>query len=416
MIKLPHFAPMTSLEYRKIQAEGWTGGSSLSRILSESPAHVEAARGMVPTRDMAFGTMAHCGQLEPGELHLRYRPRPQAVKVEVDYRKEKGDVPGGAEAGWWARDAVADAGPFKTKAEATKLYGPWRLEGDDGQTPYRTRDDAEAAAETIDGDARLVASEADFGRVAAMVDVVDRHSLARRLLRGGAAEVTQFWNCTTSGAQCSGQIDYWLGEERIVVDYKTHGRTMAPRQATRWIMDRGIHIQLAHYGDGVLAATGAPPDEYYVVAQETSAPYAVGVYRLDPKLVALGEYQRQRALAIIEDCRASGVWPAYAERVVDISAPAWSISADFEAWRFKTAQAAAEREAVAAAAASDVARRAAIKAEVMAVATDAARMAKARDFRGALDLWESIADLRAELDAIEAAERAAGLAALEVSR
>ena len=213
-----------------------------------------------------------------------------------------------------------------------------------------------------------------------------------------------FWNCSTSGAPCSGQIDYWLEGERIVVDYKTHGRTMTPRQAAKWVMDRGIHIQLAHYGDGVLAATGAPPDEHYVVAQETSAPYAVGVYRLDPKLVALGEYKRQEALAIIEACRASGVWPAYPERVVDVSAPSWALSADFEAWRFKTSVAAAEREAVAARAGADVARLKATRAEVMAVAVEAAALAGRRDFQGALDLWESIADLRAELAEMEASD------------
>ena len=401
MIPTPHFAPMASLEYRKLQSDGWTGGSSLSRILSESPAHVAASKDRPATPPMLFGTMTHCGQLEPEALHLRYRPAPKVYKVEVDYRKEKAtSVPGAAEAGWWARDADAGdagayAGPFKTKAAAQKGYGPWRLDGDDDRKPYRTRADAEAAAETIDGDDRLVASEADFGRVAAMVDVVDAHPMARGLLRGGAAEVTQFWNCTTSGAQCSGQIDYWLDSARVVVDYKTHGRPMAPRQAQRWIMDRGIHVQLAHYGDGVLAATGAPPDEYYVVAQETAPPYAVGVYRLDPKLIALGEYQRQRALAIIESCRASGVWPAYPAEAVDVAAPDWSLSADFEAWRFRTMQAAAERDAVAAAAEADVARLAAVKAEVSAVALEAARLAAGRDFRGALDLWESIADLRA---------------------
>jgi len=387
MIPTPHFAPMASLEYRKLQSDGWTGGSSLSRILSESPAHVAASKDRPATPPMLFGTMTHCGQLEPEALHLRYRPAPKAYKVETEYRKE--------EKHWIAIPEGEDHGVYKTKSDATKLHGPWRLDGDDDRKPYRTRADAEAAAETIDGDDRLVASEADFGRVAAMVDVVDAHPMARGLLRGGAAEVTQFWNCTTSGAQCSGQIDYWLDSARVVVDYKTHGRPMAPRQAQRWIMDRGIHVQLAHYGDGVLAATGAPPDEYYVVAQETAPPYAVGVYRLDPKLIALGEYQRQRALAIIESCRASGVWPAYPAEAVDVAAPDWSLSADFEAWRFRTMQAAAERDAVAAAAEADVARLAAVKAEVSAVALEAARLAAGRDFRGALDLWESIADLRA---------------------
>ena len=390
-IKIPHFAPLSETTYRTKQADGWLGGSALGRLL-HTPAHYQAGLAFKGNDSTRFGTLAHCAQLEPTQLHQRYRVEQAPIKVDVEYRKQSD--------GWWASDPDGQTGPYKTKGEATKRHGPWGIMGSGER--YRTREDAKAASASED-DQRISASESDFGRAERMVEVVDAHPLASKLLRGGQAEVSMFWVDAESGCQCSGQADYWLPEDRIVVDYKTHGRAIKPGlQAQRWLLDASYHVAMAHYCDGIKAALGHLPDEVYIVAQESVEPHAVVVYRLTPTMLALGQWQRQRALQLYLAATSSDIWEGYPAKVVDLDPPEWAKPDGFIDWHIKQlhTQSLAAKEA--AHKAEILADYLATKAAVESNVAECMVMATAGDFAGAAAHHADAADLRERCAAFKA--------------
>ena len=394
-ITIPHFAPLPESVYRTKQADGWLGGSALGRLL-HTPAHYQAGLSFKGNDATRFGTLAHCAQLEPTQLHQRYRIEPQPIKVEVTYTKQ--------DDGWWASDPDGQTGPYKTKAEATKVHGCWGIVGSGER--YRTRDDAKAAG-ADDADQRISASESDFARAERMVSVADAHPLASRLLRGGQAETSIFWVDHETGCQCSGQADYWLPDERILVDYKTHGRAIRPgQQAQRWLLDASYHVAMAHYCDGIKAALGYLPDEVYIIAQESVEPHALAVYRLTPTMLALGQWQRTRALKRWLEASSKGIWEGYQAKVFDLDPPEWAKPDGFIDWHIEqlhTQSVAAQEAAHKAAVMADyLATKAAVESNV----AECMVMATAGDFAGAAahhadaqDLRERCAAFKAQVDA-----------------
>jgi len=76
--------------------------------------------------------------------------------------------------------------------------------------------------------------------------------------------------------------------------------------------EKGIYL-------GLLGAT-----HFVFIAVEKTAPYAVGVYCLDPASVAMGRERNLRNLDLLESCQSSGHWPAYSSEIETISLPAWA--------------------------------------------------------------------------------------------
>jgi len=387
-IKPPHFAPLAEAIYRGQQADGWIGGSALGRLL-HTPAHYQAGLVFKGNDATRFGTFAHCAQLEPVQLHQRYRIEQQPVKVEVTYTK--------TDEGWMASDADLTSGPYKTKGEATKQHGPWVI--DDQPERYRTRDDAKAA-NASDDDQRASVSGSDFARAERMVEIVDAHPLASKLLRGGQAEVSMFWVDPDTGCRCSGQADYWLPEDRILVDYKTHGRAIRPgKQAQRWLMDASYHVALAHYCAGIKAALGYLPDEVYVIAQESVEPHAVAVYRLTTTMLALGQWQRQRALQVYMQASASNIWEGYPANVVDLDPPAWAKPDGFIDWHIEQISAAMQQQLAEADVEAEIAT---INARIKTITVEAVRAANALEFQQAVDIWAEAKALKVTLAGLQA--------------
>jgi exodeoxyribonuclease VIII len=83
-------------------------------------------------------------------------------------------------------------------------------------------------------------------------------------------------------------------------------------------------MQSAFYQDGVEVATGGFIKGFVFVAVEKKAPYAVAVYQLDMQGVEAGRVEYKRLLLDLADCKASGKFPAYSERIETISLPAWT--------------------------------------------------------------------------------------------
>jgi exodeoxyribonuclease VIII len=121
------------------------------------------------------------------------------------------------------------------------------------------------------------------------------------------------------GHRCKGRADIVAG--RTLVDLKTAANA-SPQAFARSMATYGYHIQAALYCD----LFGA--DRFILVAVETAAPYACGIYTVDDASLEQGRIEYQRALAGIRECRATDNWPSYGAQ--EIALPGWAFDYDDE--------------------------------------------------------------------------------------
>jgi hypothetical protein len=166
---------------------------------------------------------------------------------------------------------------------------------------------------------------ADEGEMlSGMVASVRAHPAASRLLSGpGIAEGSCWWHDEQSGELCRCRPDFYRQDLGIIVDLKST-EDASPKEFARSIANYRYHMQSAFYQDGVEVATGGFIKGFVFVAVEKKAPYAVAVYQLDMQGVEAGRVEYKRLLLDLADCKASGKFPAYSERIETISLPAWT--------------------------------------------------------------------------------------------
>jgi hypothetical protein len=142
------------------------------------------------------------------------------------------------------------------------------------------------------------------------------------LFSDGAAERTIVWD--ENGVLCRARLD-WLRDDLLACDdLKTTRASASPEQWRRIAFNIGADVQAALYGRGIRAVTGHDPQFRFVVC-ETVSPFAVSVVELDEVAVAVGNAKVDRALEIWGDCLETGIWPAFARQVVNVTAPPWEL-------------------------------------------------------------------------------------------
>lgn len=151
-------------------------------------------------------------------------------------------------------------------------------------------------------------------------DAVLKHRPAAELLSEGYAEKTFYFDEPETGAKCKCRPDWMATRARLVVDLKTTIDASAVafgRSAWKYRYD----VQGAFYFDGVAYATGEYYDGFAFIAAEKERPYPVKVYYMDEDDFRVGRRRYMANLETYVQCLASGVWPAYGERVERLQLP-----------------------------------------------------------------------------------------------
>lgn len=126
---------------------------------------------------------------------------------------------------------------------------------------------------------------------------------------------------------CRGLLDHVILDDGRILDLKST-RNSHPQACARHVLEFGYDIQHAAYTSAVAALR---PDlagriDMQFVFVELSAPYAIVPARLDGTLREIGHERWQRAVRIWERCLRTNHWPAYAQEIVTLEAPAWALS------------------------------------------------------------------------------------------
>lgn len=196
------------------------------------------------------------------------------------------------------------------------------LEFDD----WRTKD-ARAARDEAHANGATPILVKDFEAVQAMAEAIRSHPLAMRLLDPlhGRPEQSLMW--IDGDVWRRARID-WLPDvpasgRLIVTDYKSAADASTPA-FSKAIANYGYHQQAAWYLDGIRALCGVTDAAFVFVVQEKQPPYLVNVIELDPFALQAGAQRNAKAIDVYRECRASGVWPGFGDKVEMASLPRWA--------------------------------------------------------------------------------------------
>jgi len=240
-------------------------------LIERSPAHYYAwVTGAAPrdeTPAFRFGRIFHTAILEPAEFARRYVAEP-------------------------------DFGDCRFK-EAKRARDEWRKR-------Y-------AGLEPV--------SATDMAAIRGMVESIQAHPLASKILRDGEPELTAVWRDDETGLTCQVRPDYYVRGMSMVADLKTT-EDASEEGFKRTVGNYRYHVQDALYRAGMVAV-GEKVRHFVFVAVEKTPPHAVAVYTLDDDAIGRGYHAARRNIETMAECLKSDKWPGYPERITTLELPPW---------------------------------------------------------------------------------------------
>lgn len=266
--------------------------NSLLSHVRRSPAHARAyLDGRLadePSAALRLGSLVHAGILEPDDVWERYAVMP---RFERD-----------------AENVTKDGRATSSKATSYYKTRVEQWEAEVGASNKQVVTDAEV--ETMQGVAAAVRANA---------------RAAAALAEPGDSEVTVVWFDAETGLLCKARLDRLAYRDavHVITDIKT---TRNAAEFPRAIATYGYHRQGAFYLRGVRAAMDGQFG-FEVIAVETAAPYGCRCAPLAPEAIKAGDHEISELLRTFAECKASGVWPGYADPT-EWELPRWCMPDD----------------------------------------------------------------------------------------
>lgn len=159
---------------------------------------------------------------------------------------------------------------------------------------------------------KVLLSQDELAQVQGCAKSLKAHPLAGRMLAEteGRPEVTLTWTDEATGLPMKARLDRLpLPDKRTIIDLKT--TTDASLKAfTRQIVKLSYDLQAAVYMNGA-AACGIDVDAFVFIAVQNCEPFTVSVLSLDTDWIHWAANEVDRQLALIKECKARSVWPAF---------------------------------------------------------------------------------------------------------
>lgn len=156
--------------------------------------------------------------------------------------------------------------------------------------------------------------------IAGMIQAVQRHPMAKRLMASATYEQSIFVT-DSHGTTRKLRPDILPRGGNLLPDLKTC--ESAQRSDFEKVIGKyGYWLQGAYYLDGCRLA-GMEFENFVLIAVEKNYPYAVATYNIDPIVIDYGRRINNAALETYRQCVESGLWPGYEENISYIGLPPW---------------------------------------------------------------------------------------------
>lgn len=170
-----------------------------------------------------------------------------------------------------------------------------------------------------------ILSQEEAANVAGMHRALHRHPTAGALLRRvDDTELSAYAIDPETGELVRIRMDL-ITTDDVIVDVKKT-QDASPDGFRRAVANYSYFLQHAFYWDVFRLAAGTEPRAFVFIAVEEQPPHAVGVYTIDPEDVMRGRVRYRKALDLYAECRRTGVWPGYSDRIETLALPEWARS------------------------------------------------------------------------------------------
>lgn len=147
---------------------------------------------------------------------------------------------------------------------------------------------------------RTILKADEYEKVLATRDSVQKHKVARRLLRWGKPEVTLQWVDPETRLRCKARPD-WLAPGGTLIDLKST-RNIDAREFGRLAVRMHYVEQLAFYRMGMRERCHQDGPTY-IIAVEVDGPHDVGVFEIENDVLFAGEDIVRELLQKVKDYR-----------------------------------------------------------------------------------------------------------------
>lgn len=196
---------------------------------------------------------------------------------------------------------------------------------------------AKEFAENARAEGRIPVKRVVANVVNRMAESVLGDPTARRLLTGGAPEVSMFATDPATGVAMRGRADY-LGPRMI--DLKTTAGDASENEFGIAAFRLGYEIQAAWYEHIYHLITGDTLPYLFIVVENT-APFLVGVHRLGDDELRMGRERARLARERFARCAEDNYWGGYTTRdggpIGILRAPVWNVNQYIDEVEGKTA-------------------------------------------------------------------------------
>jgi len=153
------------------------------------------------------------------------------------------------------------------------------------------------------------------------------YGAASDLLAMAETEVPLFWDDRRTGIRCKCRVDAMkeTADKFIMIDLKTTKDASTDafiREAIRY----GYHVQASFYKSAVetLGLNHGKPIEWWFVAVEKQAPFAVNKIRVSQSVLDEGLFQAWKLMDRLDECLRTDTWPGYGSN--EMVLPEWAVS------------------------------------------------------------------------------------------
>jgi hypothetical protein len=168
----------------------------------------------------------------------------------------------------------------------------------------------------------LIVDQETYQDAQRMAANVAAHPAASILTTGGQSEVGVFWTDPERNIRIKVRPDHLPGGT-VVTDLKTTRDASEAMFGTQ-SFNLKYHWSAALTLRVLSRVTGQAFTDYYLVAVENSAPFAVAVYLFDAIQVRLAAEQIDKQLDLYAKCYHAKNWPGYPEIVQPVKWPRWA--------------------------------------------------------------------------------------------
>jgi len=214
-------------------------------------------------------------------------------------------------------------------ATHTAVFEPEKFDAEYAVAPKcdkRTKEGKAVYADFLQSSGeRTVISEDDDAQIAGMVNAVSTHPVAGKIVSNPSriTENSIFVKHQATGLLVKIRPDCLI-DGFSIVDLKTTGNASAGAFSAT-CASYTYHIQAGMYM-AVAKQHGFDVDEFIFVVVEKTPPFAVGVYRADKEMVAIGYDEFERAMEIYATCLFNDQWPGYNDdNMALVSLPSWLV-------------------------------------------------------------------------------------------